>query len=169
VYFRSEIKSITMTKHIITYLVFTISLSACAQNKTEEVIEEITRDSNGKIISTTIVKKDKGNVLSAEEVLNQFYNNQEKIEELDKCMSFRFYQKTPYSKFKEIMASKNKLCGKFITKKIIETEYSPDKKAVRYKIQVTYETKNTVEQIIMIKESEQSKFEIFEYVILENQ
>ena len=130
-----------------------------------EYIEKFIK-TNGHLPNVPSAKEVKENGL---ELGNIVTIQQEKIEELDKCMSFRFYQKTPYSKFKEIMASKNKLCGKFITKKVIETEYSPDKKAVRYKIQATYETKNTVEQIIMIKESEQSKFEIFEYVILENQ
>lgn len=84
---------------------------------------------------------------------------------MDKLISFRFYQKSPYVKFKETMETKYKLCGKYIDKEIVETEYSADKRAVRLKLNVKYEKKNTIEQIVLIKESENSNFEVFEYNI----
>jgi hypothetical protein len=68
-------------------------------------------------------------------------------------------------KFKETMETKYKLCGKYIDKEIVETEYSADKKAIRLKLNVKYEKKNTIEQIVLIKESENSSFEVFEYNI----
>jgi hypothetical protein len=152
-----------MTKQFILYLFFLSSLFTLAQNKSEVIIEETTVDNNGKVISKR-TSNDKEIILSPEEVLIKFYNNQDKIEELDKLNSFRFYQKTPFSKFKENMESKKKLYGKFISKKIITIDSTPDKKAVKYKVEVTYEKKNTTEQIIMIRETENSKYEIYDYV-----
>jgi hypothetical protein len=100
--------------------------------------------------------------LTSEEVLDRFYLN---IEKLDNLISFRFYQKTPYVKFKETMKEKYNICGEFIDKKIIETEYSAEKNAVRFKLEVKYKNKNTIEQIVLIKEFENSSFEVYEYNI----
>lgn len=154
-----------MRKQIFLFLLLSITLNSCAQNKSEEIIEEVRTDSNGNIISKKIISKDKNSILNYEEVLEKFYLNLKNIDELDKLISFRFYQKSPYVKFKETMKAKYKLCGEFIDKKIVETEYSADKKAIRLILNVKYKKKNTIEQIILIKESDNSNFEIFEYDI----
>lgn len=154
-----------MRKLILLILFFSITITSCAQNKTEEIIEEVIVDNNEKIISKNSISTDKKNALTPEETLEKFYSNLEKIKEIDKLISFRFYQKSPYVKFKETMEKKYKLCGKYINKEIIETEYSADKKAIRLKLNVKYEKKNTIEQIVLIKESENSNFEVFEYNI----
>ncbi len=153
-----------MTKKFSSLLIFIITLSSCAQNKTEE----ITTDNNGNIIVRKEITNEKELVKTSEEILEEFYKNQNDIESLDKLISFRSYQKTPYVKFKETMETKNKVCGKLIEKKIVEKEFSEDKKAIRYKILVNYEKKKTIEQIVMIKETENSNFLIFDYNIKTN-
>ena len=105
-----------MTKKIYSLLIFIITLSSCAQNKTEE----ITTDSNGNIIERKEITNEKELVKTSEEILEEFYKNQNDIKSLDKLISFRLYQKTPYVKFKETMETKNKVCGKLIEKKIVE-------------------------------------------------
>ena len=150
---------------ILLILLLSFAINSCAQNKSEEIIEEVITDSNGKIISKNIISKDKKRTLNSEDVLEKFYSNRKNIDELDKLISYRFYQKSPYVKFKEGMETKYKLCGEFIDKEIVETEYSADKKAVRLKLNVKYEKKKTIEQIVLIKESENSDFNIFEYNI----
>ena len=152
-------------KQILLILLLSFAINSCAQNKSEEIIEEVITDSNGKIISKDIISKDKKRTLNSEDVLEEFYSNLKNIDELDKLISHRFYQKSPYVKFKEGMETKYKLCGEFIDKEIVETEYSADKKAVRLKLNVKYEKKKTIEQIVLIKESENSDFNIFEYNI----
>ena len=156
-----------MTKKIFTLLILIITFSSYCQNKKEEVITEIVTDSNGKVISKSTNKKEK--IRTSDEVLNAFYDNQTNIKALDKMISFRFYQKTPFIKFKEVMETKNKVCGKLIEKKVVEKEFSEDKKAIRYKLLVSYEKKKTVEQVVMIRESENSGFEIFDYNIKTNE
>jgi hypothetical protein len=153
-----------MTKKIYSLLIFIITLSSCAQNKTEE----ITTDSNGNVIERKEITNEKEVVKTSEEILEDFYKNQNDIKSLDKLISFRLYQKTPYVKFKETMETKNKVCGKLIEKKIVEKEFSEDKKAIKYKIFVNYEKKKTIEQIVMIKETENSNFQIFDYNIKTN-
>ena len=46
-----------MRKSILLILFFSITINSCAQNKSEEIIEEVTVDNNGKIISTNDAEK----------------------------------------------------------------------------------------------------------------
>jgi hypothetical protein len=135
--------------------------SSCGQNKTEEVI--INQD--GKIINQTENngENDNDKNVSSDRIINKFYENQTDIKELDKLMSFRFYQKTPYSKFKESMIQKNIEFGKLIEKKITKTEFSEDNNAISVKLNVTYENETTIEKIVLIRETEKSIYKIFEY------
>jgi len=154
-----------MFKKLFTLIIFMIAVSSVSQNKTEEIIV----NGNGKIIESKENKVEEHlNLKTTEEILSVFYSNQDNIKVLDKLISFRFYQKTPYYKFKETIENKFKVCGRFINYKIIETEYSNDQSAVSIKCDVKYEKINTIEQIIMIKESENSNFQIFEYNIKPN-
>ncbi len=119
-----------MIKQFITFFIFIITIVSCAQSKSEETVKDVIVNNKGKIISKETISNYKKKPFTAEEILTKFYNNQKDIDELEELISFRFYQKTPYIKFKEIMELKNNLCGEFISKKILETEYSDDKKAV---------------------------------------
>lgn len=135
-----------------------------SQNK----LGEVTVDNEGNVIHETETTSNTEKHKTSEEVLEEFYFNQNNIKHLDKLISFRFYQKTPYVKFKETMEAKYKLCGEFVNYKLIETEYSEGNNAVRYKLEVKYEKKNTVEQIILFKESKNSNFQVYEYNIKMN-
>ncbi|QYS86697.1 hypothetical protein JJC03_01120 [Flavobacterium oreochromis] len=66
------------------------------------------------------------------------------------------------------METKNNFCGKLIKKEIIEKEYSNNNLAIRYKLYVEYEKRKTTEQVVLIKESESSNFEVFDYNIKTN-
>jgi hypothetical protein len=134
-----------MMKNIYTILILVFTLYSYAQNK----LGEATVDNEGNVIYETETTSNTEKHKTSEEVLEEFYFNQNNIKYLDKLISFRFYQKTPYVKFNETMEAKNKLCGKLITYKITETEYSEENNAVRYKLEVKYEKKNTVEQIVL--------------------
>ncbi len=143
---------------IIYFLLFT--LSSCGQNEIKETIV----NANGKIISKTDIDN-KTVEKSPEEILNVFYNNQNDVKELDKLMSFRFYQNTPYNKFKETMQAKYQYCGELAEKTITETEYSDDKKTITFFLKVKYQKVNTTEKIVMIKESDNDNFQILKYDI----
>jgi len=80
-------------------------------------------------------------------------------------ISFRFYQKSPYYKFKDILKEKNKSCGKFIEKTLLKTETSEDNKSICYVYNVTYQNIKTLEEIVLIKESENDSFQVFTYNI----
>ncbi|UOX34837.1 hypothetical protein LXD69_04835 [Flavobacterium sediminilitoris] len=108
------------------------------------------------------------NKLTPEEIINYFYENIENPEKLDNIISFRFYQKTPYNRFKEIIIFKNNHFGKLIEKNIIKTEYSDDGISISYFIKVKYENLEANEQIIMIKESKKDNFSIYEYNVKQN-
>lgn len=110
-----------------------------------------------------IHKSDKNYNFNPEKVINYFYENIESPEKLDNIISFRFYQKTPYNRFKEMIIFKNNHFGKLIKKNIIKTEYSDDGMSINYFIKAKYENLEANEQIIMIKESEKDNFSIYEY------
>lgn len=150
-----------MKINFLLFIILLFSSFSHSQNKSGEV----TVDNEGNVIHETETNSDIEKHRTSEEILKEFYFNQNNIKYLAKLISFRFYQKTPYVKFKETMEAKYKLCGKLINYKLIETEYSEDKNAVRYKLEVKYEKKNTVEQIILFKESASSDYEVYEYNI----
>ncbi|PNW25763.1 hypothetical protein [Formosa algae] len=149
-----------MRKTIFYLLILTFSFSY-----SQYIKREITIDGQGNVIDEKeIVDKENLKIKNPSEVLKEFYLNQNNIE-IDKLISFRFYQKTPYIKFKEIMKSKFTVCGKFLNYKIVQTEYSDDKKSVRLNTDVSYENINTTEQIILIKEFDNDNFQVFDYNI----
>ncbi len=129
------------------------------QNKTEDILV----NSNGKVISKSKIKKTEK--ISSEKTIEMFYKYQNNIEKLSPLISFRFYQKTPYYKFKEILKEKNKSCGKLIEKTLMKSETSADKKSIVYSYKVTYQNIKTVEEIVLIKESENDNFQVYIYNI----
>ena len=61
------------------------------------------------------------------------------------------------------MESKFVTFGKLTDYKIVETKYSDDKKAVAINTEVQYEKIKTTEQIVLIKETDDSNYQVFEY------
>ncbi|MWW26907.1 hypothetical protein [Algibacter lectus] len=148
-----------MRKTIIYLFILTFSFSF-SQNKKGEILT----DGQGNIIEKKeLIKKDNLEPKTPNKILKEFYLNQNNFENLDNLMSFRFYQKTPYSEFKNAIESKNKTCGKLLNYKIVQTEYSDDKKSVRLNTDVNYENMNTIEQILLIKETDNDNYEVFGY------
>jgi hypothetical protein len=137
---------------------FTASISF-GQSKHEDQLV----DPNGKVISTTKVKNLK--IRSSEETIELFYKNLNNIEELDHLINFRFYQKTPYYKFKEIMKEKNNATGEFIEKTLLKTKTSDDKNSIAYLYNVTYKNIKTTETITLIRESKDNSFDVYYYDI----
>jgi hypothetical protein len=150
-------------KRILLILTLLISLVSCGQTKVEEIII----NGNGKVISKTEIKglKNKSENKSPEKTIELFYKNQNNIKVIDSLMSFRFYQKTPYVKFKEILNEKNKLCGEFLENTLIKTQKSEDNNAIAFTFKVKYKKEETIEEIGLLKESENSDFQIFTYNI----
>jgi hypothetical protein len=101
-----------------------------------------------------------------ENIIDFFYKNLDDVRKIDNVLSFRFYQKTPYNKFKEIMENKNNRFGKMLEKKILKIEYSKDKMKVIFLLEVKYLNETTKEQILMIKESVTDNYSIIEYVVM---
>lgn len=150
-----------MRKTIFYFLILTFSFSY-AQNKKGEILT----DAQGNVIEKKeVIEKENNKPETANEILKEFYLNQNNIEKLDKLISFRFYQKITYTEFKKTMESKFTACGKLLGYKIVQTEYSDDKKAIRINTDVRYENMSTIEQIVLIKESDKSNFQVFEYNI----
>lgn len=145
-------------KRLIFFFAVTISLISCAQK-----IEDVITTPDGKVITGS---KDI-NPYNLEETVKEFYKNINDASKLDKLMSFRFYQKIPYSKFKEIISEKSKKFGnvKYINK--LSSEFSPDKKAVKYTFGIEYDKTKTQEILVLIKENEKDNFKIFEYAYQE--
>lgn len=142
------------------YIFFTllIHMCVCAQNK------DITINGDGKIIPDTSLKD--GKLPSKEEdVLAYFYANISDVTKIDKIVSFRFYQKTPYVKFRELLQQINKRTGKVIQKEVLKKEFSNDKKSVMFILKVTYEKLVANEKLIFIQESAGERFEVYEYQI----
>ncbi|WP_163401515.1 hypothetical protein [Flavobacterium fluviatile] len=146
-------------KNITIILMLIICSISRGQNKTEDILV----DSNGKVISKSKIKNTEK--ISSEKTIEMFYKYQNNIEKLSPLISFRFYQKTPYYKFKEILKEKNKSCGKLIEKTLMKSETSTDKKSIGYAYKVTYQNIKTVEEIVLIKESENDNFQVYIYNI----
>lgn len=144
-----------MKKFIFALIITAIPLLLSAQNSDASVI-------NGKTI-TDKSGNTKNLPSEPEDVVNYFYTNISDIKKLDKVISFRFYQKTPAYKFKEIMAIISNANGEFLSKEIVSHKYSPDKKSVIYIIKVTYEKQITKETLILIQENPNDRFEVYEY------
>ena len=142
---------------IIIILIFCISYLSNGQNKTED----ITVDSNGKVISKTKIRKSKN--ITSEQTIEMFYKYQNDIEKLSPLISIGFYQKTPYYKLKEILKEKNKSCGKLIQKSLIKTQKSEDNNSIAYTYKITYQNIKTIEEIGLIKES--GNYQVFIYNI----
>lgn len=144
---------------IFLLLMFWITSASIGQNKLEEVLV----DPNGKVISKTKLKK--SITRSPEKTIEIFYKNQNNIKIIDPLISFRFYQKTPYYKLKEILAEKDKTCGKFIKNTLIKTKTSEDKNSIAYLYNVTYQNLKTIEEIILKRESINDDFQVYVYNI----
>lgn len=142
-------------KILIFLFAVAVSLMSCAQK-----VEEVITTPDGKVIKTD--SKDL-NPYNLEEIVTEFYKNINDASKLDKLMSFRFYQKTPYNKFKEVILEKSKKFGILKGLKKINTEFSPDKKAVKYTFDIEYDKAKTQEILVLIKENEKDNFKIFEY------
>lgn len=146
-----------MKKLLIFLLIMIPTIFIAQEVQTEEL-----RDAKGNLISKTIVNPNKREKsLNAKETADLFYKNQNNVKLLNSLMSFHFYQKTPYFKFKEIMEQKNKVFGKFLSKTLISIS-NPEKGITVHKYKVNYEKQSTVEEIGLIKESEDS-YEIISY------
>lgn len=141
---------------------FCISYDSNGQSKTEEV----TVDSNGKVISKTKIKKSEN--VTSEQTIEMFYKYQNDIEKLSPLISIGFYQKTPYYKLKEILKEKNKSCCKFIQKNLIKTQKSEDNNSIAYTYKITYQNIKTIEEIGLIKESGNYKVLIYNIRRAEN-
>ena len=153
---KRELMKIRMTK-IIIILMFCISYVSNGQSK----IEEVTVDSNGKVISKTKIKRSEN--VTSEQTIEMFYKYQNDIEKLSPLISIGFYQKTPYYKLKEILKEKNKSCGKLIQKSLIKTQKSEDNNSIAYTYKITYQNIKTIEEIGLIKES--GNYKVFIYNI----
>ena len=136
---------------------FCISYVSNGQSK----IEEVTVDSNGKVISKTKIKRSEN--VTSEQTIEMFYKYQNDIEKLSPLISIGFYQKTPYYKLKEILKEKNKSCGKLIQKSLIKTQKSEDNNSIAYTYKITYQNIKTIEEIGLIKES--GNYKVFIYNI----
>ena len=131
----------------------------------QEAQTEELRDAKGKLISKTVINSNKREKsLSAEEIADLFYKNQNNVKQLNSLMSFRFYQKTPYFKFKEIMEQKNQAFGKFVNKTLINVS-NPEKGTTIHKYKVNYKKRSTVEEVGLIKEDEGDSYEVISYNI----
>ena len=141
---------------LIIFVSIILSLNSCAQNKIETKIT----DANG---NEVITNNDDVNPNNLEKTIDEFYLNINDSKKLDNLMSFRFYQKIPYNKFKELMQTKSEKFGVFENKKIEKIEFSPDKNAVKYILDIKYEKTETKEILILIKETEKDNYKIYEY------
>jgi len=145
-------------KRLIFLFAVTISLISCAQK-----VEDVITTPDGKVITDS---KDI-NPYNLEETVKEFYKNINDASKLDKLMSFRFYQKIPYNKFKEMMSEKSKKFGNVTNINKLNSEFSPDKKAVKYTFDIEYDKTKTQEILVLIKENENDNFKVFEYAYQE--
>ncbi|WP_394666108.1 hypothetical protein [uncultured Chryseobacterium sp.] len=129
---------------------------------TQEKIETVIANSNGKVLETKKPVK-----YSIEETINQFYKRINSPSKLDELMSFRFYQKTPYSKFKELINSKSEKYGVYIERKLISEKFSPDNMAATYIFNVKYTKGNLKEILILSKETITDNFQVYQYNVSE--
>ncbi|GAA5101158.1 hypothetical protein GCM10023210_40430 [Chryseobacterium ginsengisoli] len=129
---------------------------------TQKKVETILTNGNGKVLKTKSSVK-----YTLEETINQFYKRIDDASKLDNFMSFRFYQKTPYSEFKEWINTKSKKYGAFQRKKLIDEKFAPDNMAVRYIFEVKYAKGNLREILILSKETGKDNFQVYEYNISE--
>lgn len=143
-----------MKKFVVFFTICT-SLISCAQNKATVIT-----DANGNEIKSNNQDINPNNL---EITVEKFYKNINNTSELDQLLSFRFYQKIPYNKFKDITNEKFKKFGNLVNTNKLATEFSPDKKAVKYTFDNVYEKAKTRETLILIKENEKDNFKIFEY------
>lgn len=125
-------------------------------------VKEIITDSKG---NESTYSNGKIGEINPDKLLDLFYKNQEQIKELDRLMSSKFYQQTPYVKFKEIMENKNQLVGKYKSRKLTKVDKQDNGLKIIYDLKVTYEKRNTTEQIVLIKRSEKDNFQIIGYKI----
>lgn len=153
-----------MKKKILTILLFILSFSIYSQEY--EIIEEVVTDSNNKVISKNEFKK--YTFKTPEDLLDFFYKNQTKIETLNSIISYRMYQATPYDKFKDILNAKISICGELTEKHIIKKEFSDDKLSVMFDLKVKYNKLNTLEKVILIRESLEADFKVYQYNIKED-
>lgn len=147
-------------KYLNWLLLFVLVFYSCNQNKRTET------ESNNEFRDEILEEKNEKN--NPVKTLIKFYENQDKINVLDKLISFRFYSKTPFVEFKKTMEAKNLLFGVFKKMRIIKFEYSSDKNIISYLLYVDYEKSSTYEKIVLIKESKNDTFKIFEYDIKHN-
>lgn len=143
-------------KRLNLFFIILLSLNSCAQNKVEEFITT----PDGKRIETN---SNDLNPNSLDKTVEEFYKNIADAAKLDNLISFRFYQKIPYNKFKELMSEKYKKFGDLKDFKKIDTEFSPEKNIVKFTFDIIYENSKTKESLILIKENEKDNFKIFEY------
>lgn len=141
----------------ISMFFFLLSITAFSQNA---VIEEIV-PKNDKVITKTKYSKTAKN---ENIIIDKFYLSQNNGKVLDSLMSFRFYQKTPYNKFKKIIESKVNSFGKFVDKTLINRKKSNDGITI-YKFKVRYERITTIEEIGLFRENEKDSYHIISYNI----
>lgn len=93
-------------------------------------------------------------------IIDAFYKNQTDYKVLDTLISYRFYQTTPYSKFKEFMIEKDNSVGDFKSKELIKVKTSINNYLL-FEYKVNYDKKSTTE--IFRLEKEKDKYKIVKY------
>ncbi|WP_300486772.1 hypothetical protein [Flavobacterium sp.] len=145
-----------MRNYLAIIMVIFISYSMRAQN------DDITIDANNNTIPNSQMMF-KG--MSVESLTDFFYKNISNIKEIDKIMSYKFYQTTPFKEFSKLIESKNTQFGKFISKEVIKVEYSNDKHKATIFLKVKYSKVESKEQIVFLKEFEKDSYNIVEYFV----
>jgi len=119
---------------ILIFIAISLTLSGCKKNDKESKEGEI--------------------------IIDVFYKNQTDYKVLDTLISYRFYQTTPYSKFKEFMIEKDNSVGDFKSKELIKVKTSINNYLL-FEYKVNYDKKSTTE--IFRLEKEQDKYKIVRY------
>ena len=145
-----------MSRYLLTLIILCIYSLATAQNS------DITIDANKKEVVTS---NDAFKSNSIESLTNYFYGNIGNIKKIDKIISYKFYQATPYKDFSKLMESKNVQFGKFISKEVVKIEYSDHRNKATVFLRVKYSNIESNEQIVFFKESAKEGYNIVEYKI----
>lgn len=117
------------------------------------------------IIVLSGCEKQDTRINEGELVIESFYMNQNNIKVLDTLLSYRFYQNTPYNKFRDFIIEKNNLVGKFNTKELVNAKLSINE-YLMFEYKVSYDRKTWNETFRLEKEN--GVFKIVNYNIKEN-
>ena|SRR5690554_2868949 len=150
-------------KKLITIFIFYLFCTSAFSQK-YEIIEEVIEDNTENIISKTKAYKYSGPT----ELLNLFYENQHSFKAIEPLLSHRMFEVTPSDKFKDLLNAKNTVCGKYIDRVIVNSEYFENDHILMYDIKVEYEKLNTLEKVYLVRERITDEFKIGQYMIQED-